>query len=847
MPRSSWNPNTPDVVGVEFLGVGVATNIIQTDTQMRALRFKPQRSGEVDEIAVYSGASTNNPALASSIWAGHRKPFLVELIPASGFDPGGVHTITTYFSAITASAGVVDEVGTAPEGNELQAVNDGLHLFQSGSTPATATVHIPSASAFALDRHIISLAVESGSFRLMNVRRIDQNGSFLWTKALQGTVTHHMSEAYLEAGDTANWRIWTPRAFREFTSGTGNRRLRYNALNTQSNTLDVLRLHVDHIPERRAGVAVIEPPGTYQWVSGTMFNPMATGSAATVLAGQEYIVLVRNPGGSTDYGGSGSFDWRALRDKRPENGDFQHYTFLDWDLRDVTLWEATVPRALGTLLDGLPSLRMINNGVQVVDTQPYSGSNSGAVPPKSDSATWMRPRQRFDIPAGTTEYSGARVIMAIFSTPTTPVDKKHLDLHLVNSADAVVAGPFQITEAMVLASPKAGNDLFNDEYREVTVPFGSGIDLPTGDIRARFTLASDYGEPGKTGIGWRIGALVAEITDIAEGDQTAVGSATGHAFIPPTNGFLALHDNTVRYSDLLVSLLSQAPEITGLSVEMLTQSVTGGVCDPCDPITTPGCAVTGIPYHRVCWSPTTLMTEDFLYYEVQRMEHGSHDEDEWSTVAIIAPTGTAATGIPASGFVPECWDDWSHAYDREVCYRVRQRRVDGAYGDFVEEVCVMSEHPGGADIIITAPDDPSLNVAFPEVHGASLPISRTWINLDADSHVIRAVYGRDKHISFRPLERLGLRFQRQVMIQGLCTPEVPCLDVTLGLHDICHAPVSTLVVRDSCGNRWYATVNVPSFTQLHDPHVGDIWLATIEVTELATPIISGDTLGVDTQ
>jgi hypothetical protein len=835
-------------VGVEFLGVGVATNIIQTDTQMRALRFKPQRSGEVDEIAVYSGASTNNPLLSGALWAGHRKPFMVELIPASGFDPGGVHTITTYFSTITASAGVVDEVGTAPEGNELQALNDGLHLFQSGSTPATATVHIPSASAFALDRHIISIAIETGSFRLMNIRRIDQNSTYLWTRAIQGNVAWHMGEAYLEAGDTANWRIWQPRTFREFTSGTGNRRLRYDALNTQSNTLDRLRVHVDHIPERRAGVAIIEPPGSYQWVSGTMFNPMATGSAATVLAGQEYIVLVRNPGGSTDYGGSGSFDWRALKDKRPDGSDFQHYTFLDWDLHDVVLWEPTVPRLLGEQLDGLPTLRMINNGVQTVDTQPYSGSNSGTLPQKTDSSTVKRPRQRLTIPAGTTEYSAARVVVALLtSAPNAPVDRKYVDLDLVDSADSVIAGPFQITEAMWQASPKVGNDLYNDEYREVLVQFGSGIDLPTGDIRARFTLASDYGEPGKTNNIWRIGALVAEITATGHGDQTADGAATGHAFIPPTNGFLALQDTTVRYSDLLVSLLSQAPEITGLSVEQLVQPVTGGVCDPCEPFTTPvGCAVTGIPYHQVCWSPTTLFTEDFLYYEIQRMEHGSHDED-WSTVAIIAPTGTAATGVPASGYVPNCWDDWSHAYDREVCYRVRQRRADGAYGDFVEEVCMMSDHPAGADIVITAPDDPALNVAFPEVHGASLPISKNWTNLDAESHVIRAVYGRDKHIAFRPLERLGLRFQRQVLIAGLCTPEVPCLDVTMGLHDICHAPVSTLVVRDSCGNRWYATVNVPSFTQLHDPNVGDIWMATVEVTELATPIISGDTLGVDTQ
>lgn len=845
MTRSSWNPNLPDVVGVEFLGVGVATNIIQTNTQMRALRFKPQRSGEVDEIAVYSGGSTNNPVLPAAHFGGHRKPFLVELYPASGFDPGGLHTITTYTSTITASSNVLDETGTALENNELQAANDGLYLVNNGASPSTATVHMSGASAFALDQHVLSVAIETSSYRNMNIRRIDQNGSYLWTRLFPaGMSTWHMGEAFIEAG-TTSFRLWTPSAVRQFSSAVGNRRLQMVALNTQANIMDLLRIHVDHIPEKRAGVAIIEPLGTLQWVSGQMFQPMVTGSAATVIAGQEYIVLVRVPGGDTDYGTSGSFDWRFLRDKKPDT-TFQHYTPLDWDGYDVELWEGGVQRALGDQLDGLPSLRMLNNGTQVVDTQPYSGSSSGASPPKSDQASWMRPRQQLQVPAGTTEYARARVVVALFpNSPTAPIDKKYVTLDIVNNADSVIAGPFQITEAMWQASPKVGNDYYGDEYREVLVEFGSGIDInEAGGVRARFTLAPDYGEPGRTSVAWRIGAMVAEVYVTGTGDQTADGAATGHAFIPPTSGFLPLHDPSARLADLQVSLLSQAPEITGLSVSVLTQPVTGGVCDPCAPFTQSECAVTGIPYHRVCWSPTTLTVAKFSYYEVQRMEHGQHEAD-WTTVAIIVPTGSPATGAPASGYAVNCWDDWSHVYDNEVCYRVRQRRNDGAFGDFVEEVCVMTEAPPGADMIITAPEDPSLNVAFPEVYGARLPISKEWTNLDADSHVIRAVYGRDKHISFRPLERLGLQFRRRILISALCTPILPCLSVTEGLHAICHAPVSTLVVRDQCGNRWYATVNVPTFTQLHDPDVGDLWLADVEVTELTTPIISAETVGVD--
>lgn len=847
MPRSSWNPNTPDVVGVEFLGVGIANNIIQTNTQMRALRFKPQRTGEVDQVAVYAGALTSNPPLVDSKWVGHRKPWIIELIPVSGFDPGGVHTITTYQSAITASSNVVDEGGTPPEGNELAVRNDGLFLFNSGSTPSQVTVHMLNANTFPLDRHVTSIAIEASSLRNMNVRRIDQTNDFLWTRLFAaGFTTWHMGEAYIEHGTTGPYRLWSPQNVREFNSAVGNRRLRYNALDTQNNVMDLLRIHVDHIPERRAGVAVVEPPGTYQWVLGDLHAPNVTGAPATVVAGQDYIVLIRVPAGDGDYGADSSkLDLRSMADLRP-NGGFQHYTFLDWDLHDVVLWEGNTPRALGPLVDGLLPLRLINDNQQTVDTQPYSASTSGVVPFKS-STVLGRAKQRLDVPAGTTEYRQLRVNMFVFDSPTAPEDKKQVNISLVNDLGATIAGPFAITEAMVNASPAAGSDLFGDDYRTVTVDFGAGIDINEANgVTAEFLLAEDYGEPGKTNITWRIGTLISEIAPITGSDQTAVVSGNGFAFIPPTNVFLNINNPGITRGDLQVSLLSQAPEITGIGVTGMSQPVTGGVCDPCPPFETPDCAVTSIAFNRICWSATTLTQDKFGYYELQRKEHAVHDHTgaptDWITIAIISPTGSPVTGAPATG-VPTCWDDWTMVYDTEVCYRVRQQRVDGTLSDFVEEACITTNVPNGADIVITSPQDPSLNVAFPEAHGPRLPIELEWDVLDAEQHVLRAVYGRDKHISFRPLERLGLRFRRRLLISALCTPVKPCIQVTDKIHEICQASVGYLVVRDRCGNRWYAAVNVPTLTQVHDPDLGDLWLADIEVTELATPVVTPENAG----
>lgn len=843
MTRASWNPNLPDVVGVEFLGVGVATNIIQTGATMRALRFKPQRTGTVDQVAVYSGAATNNPVLPAAHFLGHRKPFLVELYPASGFDPGGSHSLNTYTSTLTTFSNVVNQTGGAPNGDELAVANDNKFLTQSGGSPSQVQVHMASADTFPLGTQVMSVAIEFSALRSMSVRRLDNDGQYLWNRVLPaGLVTWHMAEAFIEHG-TTDWRLWSPQAVRQFNSGVGSRRIQMRALNTAINIMDLLRIHVDYVPERRAGVAIIEPPGTYQWVSGTMFNPTVTGSPATVLAGQEYIVLVRCPSSSGDYETSGAFDWRAVKDTHYGTSGFQHYTLLDWDLRDVVLWENDVPRALGSQLDGLPALRLNSGGLHTVDSQPYSGSTSGTVPFSADSGTVKRPRQQLQVPAGSTVYGSLKVNMAVLPSPLAPTDRKWVDIDLVNNADALIAGPFRVTEAMVAAAPVVGTDIFGDAYSTVTVDFDPGIDInEAAGVRARFTLATGYGEPGKTNNVWRIGAMVAEVIATGLGDQTAPGAATGHAFIPPSNAFLPLQDTTTRLSDLQVQLLSQPPAITGASVQQLSQPVTGGSCVPCVGKSS-HCTVTSIPYNRVCWHATTLTQDKFGYYEVQRLESATMEAD-WETVAIIAPTGTPVTGVSASGTAATCWDDWSHVYDSQVCYRIRQQRVDGTLSDFVETVCRTTVAPAGADIIVTLPDEPERNIALPEAYPEQLPIKKEWTNLDADSHVIQAVYGRDKHISFRPIERLGFKFQRQVLISSLCTTTEPCLNVIEGLHEVCDATTGIIVVRDACGNRWYATLNVPTFTNLHDPDVGDMWLADIVVTELATPIISAETVNV---
>lgn len=849
MARSSWNPHSPDSIGVEFFGVGVANNVLSATTDAYALQFHPQQTGFISSIAVYSGALTNNPGITNPNYFFQRRPWIVELIPVSGYDPGAVST-SFFFNFITASTDCVDESFTAVDGDELNDIGDGLALFQSGPNPATATVQYDSTGFPSSGVQILTLAIEVWVNRQAYVLRIDQDSGVGWSRLFPpGYSVHHMAEAFRDHG-TSGYSLWTPTMVRQFDDAVGNRRLKFQGVDIQPMEYDYLDLHVDYIPERRAGVAVIVPNGPYEWTTANLVRP-GTSNPVPVTAGGEYMVVVRSPSGQNDYGSPGSrFDFRSLNDPKFGGVTPVHYTSLDWNSylpKKSSPWAAGVyTRGLDTLLQGLPAIRMLNGTTELVDSEPYSNNWSGARPLKSTNTT-DRVKHTFAIISGTTKYRYVKQNVALIKGPDISSNPGHVDVRLVNNVGTVIAGPAQITTDLWDASPKVGTDIFGDEYHTVTVDLGTSVDIADATattveyILSDDAILPDADDGTSAGNPWRIGALVSEIIAATGSDQTAPSNASARGFVYSWADSITYEIDSPpsRRGDLQALLISEVPPITGTSVVAQSQMVSGGVCDPCNITTNDPCLVRGLTYNHVCWSPTTLKQDQFTFYEVQRLETAMMDA-AWTSVAFIIPTGAVVSGAAVTG-APHCFDDWSHVYDTPVQYRVRQRRVDGGYSDFTEVVTITTSAPTGADLIITAPLRPDLNVAFPEAY-TSLPITKEWESLDADLHTYRQVYGRDNFVEFRPIETLGLRFKRRLTIAALCTPVKPCIDVVHTLHEICQETTG-LVVRDTCGNRWYAGVQVPTFTQLHDPGVGDIWFADIIVTEVATPVLTAMNVG----
>jgi hypothetical protein len=855
VPRSSWNSHSPDTIGIEFQGVGASNNVIATNQDMWVLRFRAQQSGTVSQVSVFSGAQTNNPLIFGAPgYVNQRRPWLIELIPVSGFDPGPIQS-ASFTVVMTANSDVVDESFTTPENDELDFPNDGLALFQSGPNPAQVTVQMSTANTFPLTAHVLALGIDTFFYRQTWVDRIDNDGGVLWQRLFpsgySGTQTMHIAEAYIDHFSPNAWSLWTPTLIRQFASSVGSRRLRLRAVDTQPNIFDWLNLHVDYITERRAGVGIIVPTAPYLWHTGSFFVP-GTANPVPVTAGVEYVAVVRAPCAQDDYISPGSrYDLTALNDMKIDGITPVHYTFLDWDLytakKDTSFGTSFgVPTALDVRQQGLPAIRFFQSvaSTESLDTEPYLTTYSGVRPLKS-SNTVSRAKHTFALVTGTTKYRYVRTNVALLRGTGTPTDPKTVSVTLKNNVGTTIAGPALITESLWDDSPKVGNDIWGDEYHSVLVDLGTSVDIADATASTveyvlddTIALTDDGTNPGNP---WRIGALASTNIAPTGSDQTAAGVGQGLTYRFPNGSSLQLHDPAnFRRGDLQVMLISEVAAVTGASVSTLTQLVSGGACDPCDTELT-DCLVRGITYNHVCWSATKLTQDTFVYYEVQRREMAVMDND-WVSVAFITPTGSVTvTGAAVTG-APTCWDDWSMVYGTQVCYRVRQKRIDGALSDFVETVCVTSQAPTGADLIITAPLDPTLNVAFPETYGATLPIEREWEVLDSDQHVYRQVYGRDGLVAFRPLEQLGLRFKRKLLIQALCTPVKPCIDVMHRLHEICRSTVG-LVVRDTCGNRWYAGVQVPTFTNFHDPYVGDIWTGDIVVTEVTTPVVTAENAG----
>ncbi len=216
---------------------------------------------------------------------------------------------------------------------------------------------------------------------------------------------------------------------------------------------------------------------------------------------------------------------------------------------------------------------------------------------------------------------------------------------------------------------------------------------------------------------------------------------------------------------------------------------------------------------------------NFGTYELQRMDTV---EPDWQTI-MAASTPQTST-----------FNDYEARVGIATSYRIRATDVYDFPGPWSSTVTITSAAPGvtggcvsdGHVLIFTTNErqNGSSNLAYASVWEGRVEENFTFP--EAGFVQLQAMYNRDFFTAFRPLERGGEQFSRTVLVQAAAIAPETLADFT-SLRSMAWDTVPYICVRDEDGNRWFATVIVPTGRVLRDRR---LYLAAVNITEVtATP------------
>lgn len=253
-------------------------------------------------------------------------------------------------------------------------------------------------------------------------------------------------------------------------------------------------------------------------------------------------------------------------------------------------------------------------------------------------------------------------------------------------------------------------------------------------------------------------------------------------------------------SDATFLLSLTPPTPTGLTGTVEQQELPASLSACGDPRC---CVATTLSYVHLEWDATTLSAAGFGYWELLRQS-----SSDPAPVVIMQSTDINTTEF----------DDYETSTG-PVDYFLRVYDSAGVpSGDVIANVTVTP--PGiGIDgtcstegwLIFTTNQNPDLNCAYRMVWDNRVEEEFTFP--EADTVLLSRHYQRDYQVAFRPTERGGEEFTRDLLIdyhrEFASSTDHWVLANIQRLRDIAWADVPYVFVRDSDGNTWYATVIVP--------------------------------------
>lgn len=272
--------------------------------------------------------------------------------------------------------------------------------------------------------------------------------------------------------------------------------------------------------------------------------------------------------------------------------------------------------------------------------------------------------------------------------------------------------------------------------------------------------------------------------------------------------------------DVSVAWGQSMPEVSGLAVVEAVQPLE--VVDPDCPIP-PACIADGIRHLSVSWTPIDSGSEfvGLGNYELQRQDD-TMGVDEWETVA-----------TPIHPLV-DSFDDYEARVGVMTHYRIRYVHQNGMVGPWSATVSAEVAAPGVTGVgtskgvlIFTSNTDPSLNLAYVQTWTGAADEDFEFV--EAETRELQRMYGRDYQVAFRPLERGGVRFSRNLLVNAVTIPIETLRRGFVSLRDLAWADLPYVAVRSDRGDRWLANVNVPNGT-IRDRR--RLYMAEVQITEV---------------
>ena len=207
-------------------------------------------------------------------------------------------------------------------------------------------------------------------------------------------------------------------------------------------------------------------------------------------------------------------------------------------------------------------------------------------------------------------------------------------------------------------------------------------------------------------------------------------------------------------------------------------------------------------------------------------------DGEFST--IMLGTSAAITGF----------SDYEARVGQDSVYRIRERNVYDFAGLWSTQVTGAVASPGvvGGDVALLLftsnfRQDGSVNLAYSSEWEGDPEEQFNWP--EASQVALQSMYRKNFPTAFRPLERGGETFVRDILVNAAGIPEVVSQNGFKSLRDMAWDTVPYVCVRDELGNRWYSTVVVPQGSRkrmVNKGHLNVAQVQVVEVTEAPYPV-----------